>query len=693
MPIAQNPDTGEYFELKNNRWEKIDAPVAKNPETGETFRLEGEEWKSIGVDRQTGAPIAVRATVGPSYRNPDDRLATIRKYYPDAEPFENGNFIFTDTNGKKRLFNPEGIDVGDLAEYGRIIPEMIGGAAGGVMGAAASTPTGMTSAPVMVPVGVGLGAEMGGAAYDAVMENMMGRQDTRDLIDRAIDTTAGVTLNAAGQKLVPAAIDAVKGLAGAARNRLAGETPQSLISSYNKAGVPIEGASAFINASRPVQGMANALTNMPTSARIMGEAIDETMSAMNRYADNVARMAGTPGTQQQAGQMIKDGIGKAGKRLQTRLDELQGRVWATVGRDTPVPVDNVQGLVDAMKMEMARAPNSLGYLRPAIKEGEKLLKDAETTGTIPFDVLRKFRTHVGKLTERSDIAGYVGGEAGQVNRLYGALSDDLNEAAKAAGPDAARSLDLYNRYARIQLSGNKPFLEKVDKQFPEQIIGTLMSGGKKGSTVIRQMRNNLLPEEWDDVVATVVQRMGLATPGVQNQAGDLFSPDVFLTNWNRMTPEAKAALFDGRRYKELRLALDRLSRIAASAKDARQMQNFSGTAQANVYMQIAQGGLPVLGYMAGDLQGAAVGAAASYGGPYAMARLMTNPKFVRWLARGYQIEPTNYNGLTAHIGRLAVIAKAEPEIKGEIYQYLAAMREAFPAVQEVSSEKEVPRTE
>ena len=43
--------------------------------------------------------------------------------------------------------------------------------------------------------------------------------------------------------------------------------------------------------------------------------------------------------------------------------------------------------------------------------------------------------------------------------------------------------------------------------------------------------------------ASALERMGRALPGVQNAAGDVFSADRFLTNWNNMSQQAKASLF------------------------------------------------------------------------------------------------------------------------------------------------------
>ena len=58
--------------------------------------------------------------------------------------------------------------------------------------------------------------------------------------------------------------------------------------------------------------------------------------------------------------------------------------------------------------------------------------------------------------------------------------------------------------------------------------------------------------------------------------------------------------------------------------------------------------------------------------PNPIARLITSPSFVRWL-----ITPvTKVNGVFPHLGRLVAIAKAEPDLREEINQYVAALRSA-----------------
>ncbi len=56
--------------------------------------------------------------------------------------------------------------------------------------------------------------------------------------------------------------------------------------------------------------------------------------------------------------------------------------------------------------------------------------------------------------------------------------------------------------------------------------------------------------------------------------------------------------------------------------------------------------------------------------PRLAAKLITSPAFVRWLTTPI----TSANAISAHLGRLAGIAVAEPELREAIDQYTAALR-------------------
>ena len=98
------------------------------------------------IDTQSGAPASVRAQVAAA-QTPDDRLATVQKFYPDAVPIEvfdpeygaskfgRGNYIFTNPEtGALTLFDEDvrlfGVPLptlGDFADVGPEIAETVGG--------------------------------------------------------------------------------------------------------------------------------------------------------------------------------------------------------------------------------------------------------------------------------------------------------------------------------------------------------------------------------------------------------------------------------------------------------------------------------------------------------------------------------------------------------------------------------------
>ena len=87
-------------------------------------------------------------------------------------------------------------------------------------------------------------------------------------------------------------------------------------------------------------------------------------------------------------------------------------------------------------------------------------------------------------------------------------------------------------------------------------------------------------------------------------------------------------------------------------------------------LQTLIGGL--VGFGIGGGGASLAGAGASILAPRLAAKLITSPSFVRWLTTPV----TRPNALSAHIGRLAAIAVAEPEIAEAIDQYTSALRAA-----------------
>jgi hypothetical protein len=210
----------------------------------------------------------------------------------------------------------------------------------------------------------------------------------------------------------------------------------------------------------------------------------------------------------------------------------------------------------------------------------------------------------------------------------------------------------------------------------EKAFKYAMSSSRDGGTGLARLRRNFTPEEWDVVAASVLNRMGLATPGAQNAAGDAFSVNTFLTNWSKMAPEAKQALFGGKRYEAIASDLDSLINVMGSLKGVEKFANTSNTGRVVVtYMALQALGGALVGAAAGEGAGVGgtgtgiAGVAATVLAPRAAAKLITNPKFVKWL-----IEPaSDAKSLSAKIGRLSAVTEAAPEIREEVHQFLQVL--------------------
>jgi hypothetical protein len=632
------------------------------------------------LDKRTGAPAAVRAAVGAATK-PEDRLATLQKKYPDAQPYEDDNFTFTNPRTRRKtLYNPPGFDVGDVASVGPEVAEMFGGAAGAALAVppatAAAIPTGGMSY-LAVPAAYGLGAAGGREGYTRMANTLLGSQDSRSLLEQGTDIGVTAGVNAVGGRVAELAGQGINAVAGpvarGARNLVAPGVQQTL-RDFQRLGItPTAGS---VTGNRGVQMLEHGLANTPGGGSVMqrvGQAnIDEVAGA----ADRMARGYGNPLTAQGAGERVQQGAQQAADRFAGNREMVSDALEGAIGRDTFVGVRNVTTLREGLEAELARAPQSRGaVLTPAIETLRALEADAAANGgRVPFGVLRQVRTELGRAMERPDVTGYRPGAEGPLARAYGALSDDIGQAARNAGPDAEHLLRLHDRYVRFRRSddvaGNIGMLDKIaGLDRPEQAFQYAMSLAKEGGTRLSALRRNMAPEQWDHLAATVLQRMGTSKGNVTDlatEAGE-FSISTFLTNMKNLSPEARTALFGGTRYDAVMPELNALLRSSDRLLNAQRMGNPSGTAR-NL---IAGGGVALAGndLMEGDFGGALGKIGAVVVAPHLAARMLTSPRVVRAIAGGLPQGPVSV------LSRLALVSGVEPKMREEIYQFMEAIRD------------------
>ncbi|WP_448206497.1 hypothetical protein [Azospirillum sp. sgz302134] len=700
-------------------WEA--APVLKQDDAGTFWQsapLVTQDVSAV-LDKRTGAPINVRAAVGAA-NTPEDRLATLRRFYPDAKPYGDDNFVFNDPRhgGRPTLYNEEnrrflGISipsVGDVISVGPEIAEAVGGA-GGVAAATMATPvTGGTSL-LTTPAAAGLGAAAGREGYNLLAQALLGTQDTRGLAQRLTDTVITTGVNAVGQRageLVGKGIEALAGVANRyVRNADLAPGRQALTDFANAAVEPP--TAGTVTGNRSLQIVESAMSNTPGGSSVMQEAADRSLLQLRGSADDLAgRIATADGANpagrvlspQGAGEVIEEGGKAAGQRFADRVQQLGNDLYRSVGADRRVDGAGVRDALEFFQDKVAADPGLRRTYQPILRELEDVVAGADMPVApgvpnspprgITFGGLHRLRMKVGEALPQPDASDYRGVTGEELGRVYAALTGDMMQAAEDAGPNAVKALHLHDRYIRMQQNINMPALNALNRTAgAEAAFNWAMAASKDGGSRLFALRRNLRPEEWDEVAAAAFDKLGRPRPGAAGasdlgEMADEFSANTFLTNWNKLSPEARRALFAGTRYGDIVPELENLARVTARLKDAQRMANPSGTAR-NLLAAAGIGAAANEAVVNGNPGGAALGLTAGVIAPRVMAKLLTNPRTIRWLADGARVSLSDPNGVASHLARLTAIAKAEPDLRDAAAQYYDAVRFAMPATAQASS--------
>lgn len=410
---------------------------------------------------------------------------------------------------------------------------------------------------------------------------------------------------------------------------------------------------------RLIQGAENLLAGGPTSAGVMGRfaerQADDIGAGLQRQAANLQPNASA----ERAGRAVQAGVDTFSKNVAAQRRALYWDADRHIPAGAGSPMQNTtQTLAQLTAPNPGAAETTARLVNPKLRQ---MLDDLQADlqaggGQVPYEALRKIRTSIGE--QMSDFSMTPDTPAVQLRALYGALSRDMEAVAKAAGPAAERAARRANNYTRLSAQRMEHLQTVVDKAGGgEAVYNAVMAGSKDGGTRLREVMQSLPKGSQQALTAAVIKRMGMPTPGQAGvDAAEQFSAATFLTNWNRVSPEARRALFD-RHGPEFSRNMDRIARVAANLKDgAKVFANPSGTA--NRAAALTYGASLVGGLVTGNLAWpVAAGVMTNVS-----ARLLTNPRVVRMLAEATEMPRS---GVVATARQLHALAQYEndPEIE------------------------------
>lgn len=434
-----------------------------------------------------------------------------------------------------------------------------------------------------------------------------------------------------GGGLAPSAAAATgsAALRGAIRGR-SGEPMQRTIADFNALGATPSVGQASGN--RMMQGVENLLAGAPTSSGVMnrfGERqADDLGGGLQAAANNLSRNASA----ERAGRAVERGTDAFAGNTKAVKRALYWNADRFIPQSTQVPLANTwQAIVKLTTPTPGAAATTGALINPRVQQLRQTLEQdlAAGNGQIPYEALKRIRSDIGEAI--SDFSLSPDTPTRELKQLYASLSRDMEAAARAQGPEAVKAATRANNYTRAVADRMETVQRVIDKNGgPERVFEAAMSGTRDGGTTLRAVMQSLPKDGQKAVTAAVIKRMGLATPGAQDATGDVFSAGTFLTNWNRVSPEAKRALFD--RYGPAYSAnMDRIARVASNIKEGSKVYaNPSGTANraaaltygASLALSMVDPSMATTGSLIGG------GAGANY-----LARKLTNPDFVEWLSK------------------------------------------------------------
>jgi len=407
-----------------------------------------------------------------------------------------------------------------------------------------------------------------------------------------------------------------------------------------------------------IKRLTSAAKASPLSAAPVVKAARASQQQLGDAAARIASSQGTAVTTDAAGQAIRQGAERYSRQTATTLSRLYDKANQLAGDIKIIPQQTMAKLDERIARLQNDPSAPEGAAQELIRFRDNISKGVDVQG------LRDARTRLsqgvydGKLRSSSDTAMW--------KDILGNLSDDISNGLTQAGKgQAARAFNVADKGWAARAEHIDEVLQPIlgKGRSGEDIVGSIESmarGSSGGNARLSRLLANMTPEESGNVRSVIIDRMGKATAGNQTAAGDVFSPSTFLTNWNKMTPQAKASLFNDT---QLRSDLNDVALLAEKMKASQALSNFSNTGVALVGNVGAMSALAV-NHPVAALLGA--------GSQYLTGRALASPGVARLLVNAGKLPAERQTAfLLPRLKRLAT--KASPAAAQDLKQTMQSL--------------------
>jgi hypothetical protein len=484
------------------------------------------------------------------------------------------------------------------------------------------------------------GAALGATSALGETEDLTNIPQT--LKDVATGTVVGGVLGGAVQQAIPATQSAVGAISQAPKKllqKITGIDPKA-VKTFQDLGIDPTLADVSKSA-----GLQNFIKDIPVAGKPITEALQKQVNDISGQIQNVVKASAK--NPKQMGSQIQKGAQEFKTLANARVSTLYDDLDKFLPEETVIPTNNVLNLTKDPQIQDVVAVGT-GDTAKILNRYSNIVDDA---GNISYPRLKTFRSVVGA---KLDSPMLLGDERAALKRIYGSLSEDMKQAVVNNGGDKA--LQAFNK-ANSAFERKINFLEKnidpiIKAKTPEKVYKLAISGIKDGGTQTKRLMNILKPEQQEYVRASIARDMGLARKGAQSAEANVFDPQKFMAEYSVLKKNGtEKAIFTPEQV----TAYNRLNKVVELTKNTEQ------AGKSNML-------LPIASLLSVGIPTAGAGLIPAIGGGRLTANLMTNPKFINWLAVTSQATPKQ---LPKQLNRLSAITAANPEIREDVLDFVA----------------------
>jgi hypothetical protein len=413
---------------------------------------------------------------------------------------------------------------------------------------------------------------------------------------------------------------------------------------------------------RTARVLEQGLNNVPGSAGVMEDVNKAASGEVRRVMQGVAQQFGSSKTMNEGGSQIQS----AALARNDRAEGVIGKAYQAIP------------IADTANTSKANTVGLLQQLTGRFQSNQKLAEamhdpklsqylDAFQGGDVSWQDMKAFRSAIGE--KIGEMRFGESSSTSDLRALYGALSQDMRDTASSQGPKALRAFERANTLNRqneqlIQNSLTR-ILGKDGNMTPEQAAGAVQAmtkGGKAGGDLktLAQIKGATVKSgAWDEIASTLIHLGGQPA----NSEGRAFNPQTFVNWYADMAEPARSMLFKP----EQRKALDGFVSMVQQLGRVKGLTNTSNTTPTMIGSGvIAAGGLAAISHPM-----AILGLLGAGGANYGMAKLWTNPAFVRLVTGlGRASLSPSQNAVQSQAGRLARFAATNPEFSEPVQAIL-----------------------